>query len=344
MARLGDIMDVAVFLDRDGTINEEMGYVNHLDRFVLLPGAAGAIRRINESGLKAVVVTNQSGAARGYFPMELIDQVHQRMSALLKEQGAFLDGVYTCTHAPAGEGESASCDCRKPGIGLMEQAAGELQIDLQRSYVVGDRFKDIAMARNAGAKAVLVLTGYGKGELEFVGPISRVQADFVAEDLKEAVDWILADARDQTEKGKAAKKPHRSQRSQRKANAELVEIDALSNKIIGLAIETHRQLGPGLLESAYQQSLAYELSKNSIPFELEKKIPVMYKSVNIDCAYRADMVVDNKILLEFKSVDRLLPIHEAQVLTYLKLSGLRLGMLINFNVTLLKQGIRRIIL
>ena len=125
---------------------------------------------------------------------------------------------------------------------------------------------------------------------------------------------------------------------------EMVGIDRLSNKIIGLAIETHRQLGPGLLESAYQQSLAYELSKNAIPFELEKKIPVMYKSVNIDCAYRADMVVDNKILLELKSVDRLLPVHEAQVLTYLKLSGLRLGMLINFNVTSLKRGIRRIIL
>ena len=189
-------MQVAVFLDRDGTINEEMGYINHLDRFVLLPGAAAAIRRINQSGLKAVVVTNQSGAARGYFPVELIDQVHQKMSGLLKEQDGFLDGIYTCTHAPAGEGESGSCDCRKPGIGLMEQAAEELKIDLQRSYVVGDRFKDIEMARRAKSKAILVLTGYGKGELEFLGPRSKVQPDYVAEDLLEAVDWILADAKD----------------------------------------------------------------------------------------------------------------------------------------------------
>jgi D-glycero-D-manno-heptose 1,7-bisphosphate phosphatase len=186
-------MRVAVFLDRDGTINEEMGYLNHIDRFVLIPGAVAAIRSINESGLKAVVVTNQSGAARGYFPKELIDQVHQKMSDLLEEEGAFLDGIYTCTHAPPSKEESGGCGCRKPKIGLMKQAALELNLDLEKSYVVGDRFKDVEMARNAGAKAILVLTGYGKGELEFLGPSSKVQADFVAEDLAEAVEWILAD-------------------------------------------------------------------------------------------------------------------------------------------------------
>ena len=186
-------MRVAVFLDRDGTINEEKGYLNHIDRFVLIPGAAAAIRSINESGLKAVVVTNQSGVARGYFPKELIDQVHQKMSDLLEEEGAFLDGTYTCTHAPPNEGESDGCGCRKPKIGLMQQAAQDLNLDLEKSYVVGDRFKDVEMARNAGAKAILVLTGYGKGELEFLGPSSKVQADFVAEDLAEAVEWILSD-------------------------------------------------------------------------------------------------------------------------------------------------------
>ncbi len=200
-------MQIGVFLDRDGTINEEMGYINHIDRFVLLPGAAAAIRRINESGLKAVVVTNQSGAARGYFPVEFIDQVHQKMNGLLNEQGAFLDGVYTCTHGPAEKERSGSCDCRKPGIALMKQAADELKIDLQRSYVVGDRFKDIEMARNAGAKAVLVLTGYGKGELEFFGTRSKAQADFIAEDLLGAVDWILADASHEIVKAKTSKKP-----------------------------------------------------------------------------------------------------------------------------------------
>lgn len=183
----------AVFLDRDGTINEEMGYINHLDRFVLLPGTAAAIRRINQRGLKAVVVTNQSGAARGYFTVELIDQVHHKMCELLEEEGAFLDGIYTCIHAPPVEGGGGGCDCRKPAIGLMHQAARELQLDLHRSYVVGDRLMDVEMARNAGAKAGLVLTGYGRGELGFLGPTSKVQADFIAEDLSEAVDWILAD-------------------------------------------------------------------------------------------------------------------------------------------------------
>ena len=189
-------MHTAVFLDRDGTINEEMGYINHIDRFVLIPGAVAAIRSINESGLKAVVVTNQSGVARGYFPKELIDQVHQKLSGLLAEEGAFLDGIYTCIHAPPPKGESGGCVCRKPKIGLMEQAALELNLNLEKSYVVGDRFKDVEMARNAGAKAILVLTGYGKGELEFLGPNSRVQADFVAKDLADAVKWILSDLSD----------------------------------------------------------------------------------------------------------------------------------------------------
>jgi len=186
-------MHTAVFLDRDGTINEEMGYINHIDRFVLIPGAVAAIRNINESGLKAVVVTNQSGVARGYFPKELIDQVHQKMSDLLEEGEASLDGIYTCTHAPPSKDESGGCGCRKPKIGLMKQAAQELNLDLEKSYVVGDRFKDVEMARNAGAKAILVLTGYGKGELEFLGPSSRMQADFIAKDLAEAVTWILSD-------------------------------------------------------------------------------------------------------------------------------------------------------
>ncbi|MGD8705957.1 MAG: HAD family hydrolase [Syntrophobacterales bacterium] len=207
-------MKLAVFLDRDGTINEEMGYLNHIDRFVLIPGAAAAIRAIHESDLKAVVVTNQSGVARGYFPKELVDQVHQKMKDLLEEEGAFLDGIYTCTHAPPSKGESGSCGCRKPKIGLMKQASQELDLDLEKSYVVGDRFKDVEMARNAGAKGILVLTGYGKGELEFLGPRSKVQADFVAQDLAEAVEWILADAKGQTEKAKGQPKPQGSQSKQ----------------------------------------------------------------------------------------------------------------------------------
>jgi D-glycero-D-manno-heptose 1,7-bisphosphate phosphatase len=188
-------MERAIFLDRDGTINEEMGYINHLDRFVLLPGAAAAVRRINAGGLKAVVVTNQSGAARGYFPVAFIDRVHEKMSRLLSEEGAVLDGIYTCPHGAQPREAEAGCDCRKPKPGLLLQAARDLNLDLARSYVVGDRFQDVEMARRAGARAVLVLTGYGRGELEFVGPVSPVQPDFVAADLPQAVEWILADLR-----------------------------------------------------------------------------------------------------------------------------------------------------
>lgn len=186
-------MERAVFLDRDGTINEEMGYINHLDRFVLLAGAAAAIRRINASRLKAVVVTNQSGAARGYFPVAFIDRLHEKMRGLLSEEGAFLDGIYTCPHGPQPREGEVECDCRKPRPGLLLRAALDLNLDLARSYVVGDRFQDVVMARRAGVRAVLVLTGYGKGELEFVGPASPVKPDFVAADLPQAVEWILAD-------------------------------------------------------------------------------------------------------------------------------------------------------
>lgn len=125
---------------------------------------------------------------------------------------------------------------------------------------------------------------------------------------------------------------------------EMSEIDALSNKIIGVALEAHRNLGPGLLESAYQQCLAYELSANNIEFVLEHPIPVKYKEINIDCAFRADLIIANSIILELKAVDRILPIHEAQLMTYLRITGIKLGLIINFNVKLLKNGIRRIIL
>ncbi len=183
----------AVFLDRDGTINEQMGYVNHLSRFVLLPGAAEAIRLLNERGYWAVVVSNQSGAARGYFPVELVEAVHCRMEALLALEGARLDGVFYCPHhLQASVPEyRMSCDCRKPRTGLIRQACERLEIDLARSYVVGDRYSDIELAHRAGLKSILVQTGYGRGELEHVLPGRQLQPHRVAADLGEAVRWII---------------------------------------------------------------------------------------------------------------------------------------------------------
>ena len=119
--------------------------------------------------------------------------------------------------------------------------------------------------------------------------------------------------------------------------------DELSNLIIGAAIEVHKCLGPGLLESAYEECLCRELSLQGISFERQKNLPVRYKGVDLDCGYRLDVVVENLVILELKAVERLDPIHEAQLLTYLKLSDLWLGLIINFNVPILKDGIRRIV-
>jgi D-glycero-D-manno-heptose 1,7-bisphosphate phosphatase len=178
----------AVFLDRDGTINEEMGYINHLSRFRLLPQAVPAIRRLNEAGVKVVVVTNQSGAARGYFPASLVDEIHARLQKILAAGGAHLDGIYACLHGP-----DEGCACRKPRPTLMQQAARDLKLDLNRSYAVGDRYRDIETAANAGVKGILVLTGYGRGEYENPGPEPKAQPVHVAPDLLEAVEWILRD-------------------------------------------------------------------------------------------------------------------------------------------------------
>ncbi len=117
----------------------------------------------------------------------------------------------------------------------------------------------------------------------------------------------------------------------------------LSNLIIGMAIEVHKQLGPGLLESAYEQCLAYELSHAGIIFERQKELPVVYKGISLDCNYRIDIFVDNKVIIEIKAEKLIMPIHEAQLLTYLRLSNIKLGLLLNFNVPVMKQGIKRIV-
>jgi D-glycero-D-manno-heptose 1,7-bisphosphate phosphatase len=183
----------AVFLDRDGTVNEEMGYINHLERFRLLPRTGEAIRLLNEQGIKVVVITNQAGVARGYFSESLVHQVHQKMSDLLNEEGAYLDGIYYCPHHPdAGKAPYRQrCRCRKPQPGMIEQAVRDLDIDCSKSYMVGDRGIDIEFGRKVGTKTVLVLTGYGKGEWEYFGKEWDVRPDHVARDLRDAVQWIL---------------------------------------------------------------------------------------------------------------------------------------------------------
>lgn len=183
----------AVFMDRDGTINEEVGYVNHLERFTLLPRVGQAIRLLNQHEIKTVIITNQSGVARGYFPESLIHQVHQKMQDLLKGEGAYLDGIYYCPHHPdVGEPPyRQKCQCRKPATGLVEEAVRELNIDLSQSYMIGDRGVDIEFGHKFGVKRILVLTGYGKGEWEYYRDQWKVKPDYVALGLYEAVQWIL---------------------------------------------------------------------------------------------------------------------------------------------------------
>ncbi len=188
----------AVFLDRDGTINEQMGYINHISRFHLLPGVARAIRRLNHADLPVIVVTNQSGLARGYFPEELLAEVHVRMAEMLAEEGAKVDGIYVCPHHPEAKEERLreKCNCRKPEPGLLQQAAAELDLDLDSSFMVGDRWSDIRCGQRAGTRNILVLTGYGRGDLEYKKPKDGTRADYIGEDLQEAVSWILEQMED----------------------------------------------------------------------------------------------------------------------------------------------------
>jgi D-glycero-D-manno-heptose 1,7-bisphosphate phosphatase len=164
--------------------------LNHVSRFRMFPFAASAIRRLNESGFSVVVVSNQSGVGRGYFPEALVQTVNELMTVQLAESGARVDAIYYCPHTSAD-----NCDCRKPKTGMLDRAAREHSLDLTRSFVVGDRYGDIELARRARARGVLARTGYGEGELAWHSAKWPSQPDFVAEDLSKAADWILRQPR-----------------------------------------------------------------------------------------------------------------------------------------------------
>jgi D-glycero-D-manno-heptose 1,7-bisphosphate phosphatase len=168
--------------------------VNHLSRFRLFPWTVDAVRLINRAGWLAVVVTNQAGVARGYFPESLIHEVHGRLRASLEAGGARLDGLYFCPHHPS-TGEPPyrqDCDCRKPRPGLLKKAEAELGADLGRSWVVGDRHGDLELAWRVGARGALVRSGYGLGELTYHAPSWTRPPDLVAEHVLEAVERIVA--------------------------------------------------------------------------------------------------------------------------------------------------------
>jgi D-glycero-D-manno-heptose 1,7-bisphosphate phosphatase len=183
----------AVFMDRDGTINEQMGYINHISRFILLTGAAEAIRLLNRHRYLAIIVSNQSGVARGYFPLQLVEDVHSHMRELLKKENAVIDGIFFCPHYRTGvvSEYTAECDCRKPRTGLIKSACETFDIDMTNSYVIGDRCTDIEFAKRANLKGILVKTGYGLGDIEYVLPGSSIKPAYIASDLLDAVRWII---------------------------------------------------------------------------------------------------------------------------------------------------------
>lgn len=180
----------AVFLDRDGTISEEVGYLNDASQFRMFPLAAGAVRRLNDARLPVIVVTNQSGVGRGFFPESMVHTVHELMIQQLKAAGAHLTAIYYCPHTSEDD-----CDCRKPKPGLLERAAREHGIDLPNSFVVGDRYGDVELAHATGSRGVLVRTGYGEEDLRENSIAWPRQPDFVASDLAAAVEWILRQAK-----------------------------------------------------------------------------------------------------------------------------------------------------
>jgi D-glycero-D-manno-heptose 1,7-bisphosphate phosphatase len=184
-----------VFLDRDGTINEEVGYINHLNRLHVFPWTAEAIRKLNEAKVPVIVVTNQSGVARGYFPEELVNRVNERVSQELAAQSAHVDAFYYCPHHPDATLTSyrKTCECRKPSTGMVKEAAERFHLDLQNSYVVGDSYRDMQLGFHAGTRTILVLTGYGRGELEHQGGAWPRKPDLIAKDLLEAVNYALED-------------------------------------------------------------------------------------------------------------------------------------------------------
>lgn len=170
-----------VLLDRDGTINVEQNYLSHPDQMELYPGVGAALRRLRDLGFGLVVVTNQSGVARGYFDMTTLDRIHDRMTDLLRAEGITLDGIYICPHAP-----DEDCDCRKPLPGMVEQAIADFGFDPTQAFLVGDKAVDVNMGHAVGAVSILVRTGWGK-KAEAEGGSAP---DVIVDDLPAAAEWI----------------------------------------------------------------------------------------------------------------------------------------------------------
>ena len=184
-------MRPAVFLDRDGTLIEEVGYLDRLERLSLFPWTVDAVRLLNRAGLPVVVVSNQAGVARGFFDENFVHELHRHLDERLAAGGARIDRYYFCPHHPDAPVQKyrVNCQCRKPGAGMVRQAADELGLEPAASFVIGDRWLDVELAANVGATGVLVRTGYGLTEEDH--PKAGLRPALVADNLVDAVGWIL---------------------------------------------------------------------------------------------------------------------------------------------------------
>jgi D-glycero-D-manno-heptose 1,7-bisphosphate phosphatase len=182
----------AVFLDRDGTINRDVGYPNSYDQIEIFPYSFEAVRKINESGLLAVIVTNQSGIGRGLIDEKNLKDIHKKMAAAFAEHNAHFDGIYYCPHYLSSSipGYRKDCRCRKPFSGMAFQAAADLDIDTEQSYMIGDKVEDIEFGLNIKARPILLLTGFGRKSLIKLKN-NNIKPAHVASNLLGAVDWIL---------------------------------------------------------------------------------------------------------------------------------------------------------
>jgi D-glycero-D-manno-heptose 1,7-bisphosphate phosphatase len=180
-----------VFLDRDGTLIEEVGYLSHLDRIALYPWSIESVKLLNRAGFKVVVVTNQAGVARGLFDEDFIHEAHRFLDQKFGDGGATIDKFYYCPHHPEASVEAyrCECDCRKPKAGMLWKAAQELQLELSHSFVIGDRLSDLRLGPAVGAKSVLVRTGYGETTAREL--TDDVEVSYTAPELMTAVAWIL---------------------------------------------------------------------------------------------------------------------------------------------------------
>ena len=179
----------AIFLDRDGTLIEEVNFLSRLEDLRLFTYTAEAIRLLKESGFLIVVVTNQSGVGRGYVTSKALESIHAKLRLLLAEDKVTLDGLYFCPHHP-----DDRCNCRKPATGMIDRAAAELQVDLSRAYVIGDSARDVELAKLVGVPSLLVMTGpSGTGTLADLTD-RGLTPDHVADALPQAVEWIIAHA------------------------------------------------------------------------------------------------------------------------------------------------------